>query len=677
MQRVFPVPVLAVLAAVFCFSLMAGCGGSSSANNKVTQLILTPTTSSMNQGAVTTLSVTAENSGGTAIAADISFTSSNTAVATVSTGGLICAGQWDSSFINCNFTAGSGIGQVTITATATAYNVSATMTVYVHEQVNLVLAGLPNSCTSMGQTVNISGAAFSTTAPGCSTTAPCNISTTVGPFTFGSNDTNVVSYNSSTGVLTAGSPGTTTVFASVSGVNSVGTPYTTCPVSSIFVHSATGSQTSFTLGTGGTQPLTADVFDTNGQYIKPTLNWGSSSTATATVAPTGTVNNPGTITAVNPGTAYITASCDLPNCNLGLPPLFSQNVVTATVSGGAGTYVYAASSNSTTLVPFNVSNDALGTAITLPYAPNSIIADPAGTNVYLGSGTALMAVNISTGAVTTYAAPGVIEAISANSQNLLVFDSTSDTVSYFDLSSGAVSAIQGPVSLTSGAYAPDSEITEWVAGTQLGVGLSSGPVSVAVLPNPANTMDIMAQGGLTYITAATARQIYVYSTCDATRDQVLSATSPTLVKAIPNGTGAVAVDAPNVDVISTPSLLSPGCPVTTQSTIAAYDLGAGSFNAQQAFVSPDATRVWIASSLPEILTFYLPSLTPNLIPLAGGATPYNGGITMDSAHAYFGTSDGTVHRIDTAALSDVAQIAVGLKDGNGNPTVPNLVCVVP
>ncbi len=679
MQRVFPVPVLAAVAAVLCFFLMPGCGGGNSTNNTVTSLVLTPTSTSLNQGGVTTLSVTAENSAGTPIAADISFSSSNGAIATVSPGGLICGGQWDASFINCNFTAGSGIGQTTVTATATAYNVSTTATVYVHEQVNQVQAILGTGCTSMGQTVDITGAAYSTSAPGCSTASPCNITSTVGPFSFGSNNSGIVSYDSSTGLMTAGSPGATTVFASVSGVNSVGTPYQTCRVSSIYVHSATGAQTSFTLSTGGTQALTADVFDTNGSYIRPTLTWGSSSTATATVAATGTVNNPGTITAVNPGTAYITASCNIPSCNFGTVPEYSQNVVTATVSGGSGSFVYAASTNSTMLVPFSVSSDAVGTAITLPYAPNSILADPGGATIYLGSDSGLMAVAISTGAVTSYtSAPGNIVAISPNGQSLLLSDSANSVLYYFNIATGALSSTQSGVT-SSSAFTPDSAINEWVSGTQLGQGQAAGAASLITLPNTANAMDIMAQGGLTYITSASARQIYVYSTCLATQQQVLSATSPTLIKAIPNGTGAVAVDSPNLDVISTPSTLGAGCPipVTTQSTITPYDLGAGTFTAQQMFVSPDASRVWIASNLPEMLTFYLPSLTTNLIPLAGGATPYNGGITTDSAHAYFGTSDGTVHRIDTAALSDVAQIAVGLKDTNGNPTVPNLVAVVP
>ncbi len=678
MQRVSAVRVLAAVAAILFLIFLPGCGGSGTATSSiVTQLILTPSPVSLNEGGVATLSAVAQNSAGTAVAADISFSSNNTNIATVSAGGLVCGGIWDASIINCNATLGSaGVGVVTITATATANGVTATVKVYVHEQVDQVKMILNDSCTSMGQIASLYAEVLSTSAPGCSPSAPCDITSTAGPSAFGSNDISIVSTNAA-GQLVAVTPGATTVFASNTGVNSVGAPYVTCPVATIQVHSASSSATSFTLGTGNTQPLTADVYDTMNQYIKPTLTWGSSSTATATIAATGTVNNPGTITAVAPGTAYITASCSFPTCNKYLPAQYSQNVVTATVSGGTPTSVYAASTNSTMLVPFNIQTNTPGTAITLPYAPNSIIADPAGTAVYLGSASGLMAVSVSAGTITTYSVNGTIEAISPDGTGLLLSDTVDGSLNYFDLSTGTLSSAQSGITASSAAYTPDSGFVEWISGAQLGFGLPTGTSGMAGLTNTANAMDIMAQGGLTYITSAAAQQVFVYSTCNQSPEQILSAATPTLITAVPNGTGAVAADSPNIDVISTPSVLSAGCPVTTKSTITPYDLGAGSFTARQTFVSPDSSRAWIVSNLPQILTFSLPSLTPNNIPLTGGATAYNGGITMDSANAYFGASDGTVHRILVDELSDVSQIAVNLKDSSGNVTPPNLVVVVP
>ena len=682
MQRVSRVRGLAALAATLFLTFLPACGGgNNNTSTVVTKILLTPSSISLNEGGVASLSAIAQNSVGNAIAADITFTSSNTNIATVSTGALVCGGRWDASFVNCNATIGSGgVGQVTITA-STTNNVTATTTVYVHVQVDQVMAVLANSCTTMSDTVSVSGKAFSTSAPGCSPSAPCDITSTVGPFTFGTNDSSIVSINSSGG-LVAQTPGATTIFASVSGVNGVGVPYLTCPVAAIMVHSSADSNTSFTLAPGGTQPLTADVYDTNNRYVKPTLTWGTSSSATATVAPTGSVNNPGTITAVAPGTAYITAACSYPNCNKFVAAQYSQNVVTATVSGSKGTTVYAASTNSTMLVPFDISTDVPGTAITLPFTPNSIIADPSGSGLYLGSASGLMAVT-SSGTVTTLPVNGTIVAISADSKFMLLSDGVANQLNYFDLSTGTVTSTAPSTTVTSDAYTPDSGVNEWVTGTQFGFGPASGLAGTATLANAANALDIMAQGGLTYITSAAGQTIYVYSTCNQTENQALPpnspSNSPTLVKAIPNGTGAVAVDSPNIDVISTPSTLASGCPVTTQSTINTYPLvGMGSFTATQMFVSPDSSAAWIVPNLPEVLYFSFSSpLTPTAVPLAGGAMPLNGGITTDSAHTYYGASDGTVHRIDTNTLSDVAQIAVNLKDSNGNVTPPNLLVVLP
>ena len=222
----------------------------------------------------------------------------------------------------------------------------------------------------------------------------------------------------------------------------MGAPYMTCPVAKISVRSATGSTTSFTLNPTATQALTADVYDTMGQYITPTLTWGSSSIAAVTVAATGSVTNPATITAVAAGTSSITAACSYPDCNRFVPAQYSQNVVTAAVTGATSTSVYAASTNSLMLVPFNISTDSPGTAITLPEYPNSIIADPAGLAVYLGTNSSgLMTVNVSTGAVTTYAVNGTIEAITPDGQYMLISD-PAGAVRYFDIATGALASSQ-------------------------------------------------------------------------------------------------------------------------------------------------------------------------------------------------------------------------------------------
>jgi hypothetical protein len=857
----------------------------------VASITLTPATISLNEGGVAGISAVAQNSSGTNIAADITFTSSNTSIATVSSGGLVCAGAWDAIFVNCTPTIGQGgVGQITITAASGT--AKATATVYVHLKVDRVVVSTPNGCVSMGQVAQVTASAYSTSAPGCSQSAPCDITGTVGPIAISSNDLTVVAnssgidptfssttnsptYNSGgtitgskgqtcnlsnftvgntggidpifssvtnsptytsggtitgttgqtcnlsnfngvdgatatvaltntnviasgtvltitnegsggtsppttavlsngtascsgianvstalnntfgsgqsvigamasvaltgtntiasgthltvtasgygantppttatlsngsatcsgtanvitsltgSGVFTAQNPGSTTIFGSVSGVNGVGVPYLTCPVVSIKVHDTSSSNTSFTISKAGTQPLVADVLDSAGQAIKPPLIWSSSSTASATVA-VGTSSTVASVTGVAPGTASITATCAYPTCNKSFPNApppynvaaqYGQNVATVTVSGSTTTNVYAASTSSTTLIPISTSTNTAGTAITLPNLPNSILIDPSGTNLFLGSSSGVMMVTLASGTVTTLALNGSLVAISPDGTYLLVSDSVSGNVFYYSVSSATVASTSAGFTTSSSAFAPSSSFNEWVSGTDLASGLQSGVQiglpgnAYTTLPYTAAALDISAQGGLTYITGNSPSQIDVRSTCNQSEvTPMLPATNPTLIKALPNGTGAVATDSPAVDVAATPGVLSMRCPVTTQSMVSSVNMGVGAFNARQLFVSPDSSRAWVISDLPQLIYLNLAFLSPMVIPYAGGATAFSGGITLDGTQVYVGTNDFTVHRIDVTANADVQQIAVGLKDANGNAVVPNLVAVQP
>lgn len=670
--------IAAALVPVLALGLWVGCSGTSSSNtNPVASITMTPSSVSMNVGQVTKITGVTKNSAGAAVVADVSYTSSNPSQISISPTGNICAGVWDANFIVCTALPGqTGVGQATITATSGTF--SATAPVFVHLQVDQISVNPPTGCVSVGGTPTYSATAYNTSVPGCSQVAPCDITASVGAVSFFSTNLTVMSNNSTTGVLTANEPGATSIYASVAGLNSIPQAALVCPVVSIQVHDANSSNTTFNLAPTNTQDLVADVIDSNGVAIRPALAWSSVPAGVGAVTiGTSTTTNSATMTANTGGTAAVTASCITPGCNIGVNPQFSQNLVTVNVSGGTTTTVYAASTKSLTMIPIQSSNNTAQTAITLPYFPNSLFSNSAGTKVYLGSSTGIMILDVTTAATTvSTAATGTIIAISPSGQYLLVADSVTGTTYLLD-STNSTALLTQSVVATAGAFTPDgNSVMFTTAGQQLyydTIAPSSNVVPLSYVPS---SVDVTAQGGMTYVTSPTLGAIDVRATCNQADWQTLAATAPTLVAHLPNGNGAVAVDSPGIDVVTTGTIPS-GCPPKPQSTVNSYNLGFGNFTANQMFITPNNGAVWIISNLPSVIAFDLSSLVPFSIPLTNSAQPFSGGVMVDGSKLYVGASDNNVHALDVATHTDSAQIAPGLKDQAGNLVPPDLVLVLP
>ncbi len=858
---------LAALLSLVLLASIAGCSGGGVKTAVASSITLAPSSLSLNEGQVLTVTATALDSTGTVIAVDFTFSSSNPALASVTGAGAVCGGSFDANGIVCS---PNQDGQATITVTSGS--VSATATVYVHKQVDRVAITPFNDCSSMGTVLNPTAVAYNTSAAGCSISAPCDISSTVGPFTYGSGnaivvasaagidpnfssssnsptylsggtitgtsgqtcnltnfsvgggtginptfdqatksptyvaggnivgsagqtcnlssfngvtnataqvtltDTNVVAagttltitnpgtgggttppttatlsngtatcsgtatvitqllttvgidpvinatatvaltsnntiasgthltvtnqgfggvqppttatlsngtatcsgtasvvtaLNTATG-LQAQSPGATALFASVAGVNSVGTPFTVCPVQSILVHDATSSNTNFTLTGGQTQNLVADVLDSKGMSIAPTLTWASSQAGAATVS---SETASATLLGVGPGTASVTATCVAPVCNVSLPPQYSYNVVTATIAGQSPDTVYVGSTNSLKMVPIPVLTNVPGSPITLLNLPNSIVASPDGSNVYIGSGGGAMVYNITTATVTGLPFAGKILGLSADGSLLLVSDSANNATYLYSTSFSAKLATAVGAA-TAGALTPDNQWSLSLIGQNLVRQGNGVPITTTKLSAVPTGIDVLAQGSLTFITSNAGQSVDIRSTCDQSDLQTLSASNPTLVQRLPNGTGAVVADAPNLDVITTPQP-SGSCPTVAGSTLTNYDLGAGTFNAQQLLVSSDSSRAWILTDASSVLTFALTANAPTAIPLQPATVALTGALTLDGSQLYVGTIDGSVHRIALSSLSDEQQIVPGLVDANNNAVAPDLISVLP
>lgn len=672
--------IVAALFAVLILSLLVSCSGTSSAN-PVTSLSLSPTYMSLSPGQTAQFTPSPKNYAGTPIVADTSYSSSNTNLVTVTAGGLVCAGIWDQNFITCNPVPGqAAVGQAVITATSES--VTTTAIVYTHLQVDRIFVTPPSGCVSVGATPTYLASVYNVTAPGCSSNIPCDITATVGPITFNSTDLQVMTNNVTSGVLTAENPGSTTIYAAVSGLHSIPQPALVCPIVSINIHDAASSNTTFSMAPVATQGLVADVIDSNGVAITPVLTWSSVPAGVASVAPTASTStttappNGETVTANTGGTTTITATCSTPNCNRNLGPQYGQNIVTVNVTGGTSTTVYAASTSSLSLVPISSSNNTAGTVITLPYLPDSIASDSSGTNVYLGSGSGVMMVNVISGAVSVETgAPGTILAISPDGTYLLISNSATGFVYLFDTSSSTVQ-LTHQLTATAAAFTSDNSSVTFLSGNQIYYDTTTPLASFYNLSFTPTGVDISAQGGVTYVTGAALGAIDVRTTCNQAEWQTFTGTHPTAVAHIPNGTGAVVADSPNIDVVTT-AAIPQGCPPNPQNTLNTYNLGFGPFTASQVFVSTNSSAAWIISNLPAVLGFDLTALTPFSIPLANSAQPLSGGTTVDGTKVYVGASDSNVHALDVASHTDSAQIAVGLKDGSGNTVTPNLVLVLP
>ena len=872
MRQFSAAQVLAALISLGLLLFLGACSGGTSVQTPVAaSIILSPSTLSINEGQVVTVTATALNFNGQQITVDFTYSSSNPALASISSAGLVCGGQFDANSIVCS---PNGDGQATITVTSGT--VHATAPVYVHKQVDRVEITPFSDCESSGTLLSPTAVVYNTTASGCSPTAPCDITSTVGPINYGSGNLDVVasaagisstysaatnsptysgggtitgskgqtcnltnfsvgggtgldptfdpskqsptyasggtitgsagqtctltSFNGLTGAsaivtlsdtniiapgthlivtapgsgggttapttaslsngtatcsgtanvitslltttgvdtvigatgsvtltgtntiasgtqlnitnqgygavqppttatlsngtatcsgtasvvtilnnatgLQAQNPGLTAVFGSVAGVNSVGTPYTVCPVQSILVHDATSSATNFALQGGQAQNLVADVLDSKGVSVKPNLTWATSQGTAISISSDAAT---AAIAGASPGASVVTATCVNPTCNIGLNPQYSSNVVTASVGGQSPDTVYAASTQSLMMIPIPVLTNVVGTAITLPNYPNSILASPAGGRVYLGADSGgVMVYDTSAGTVNTLGFNGKVLAISQDGNTLIVYDKSVNGTYFFTTSNSQILSTAYGVDIGS-AVTPDANWSLSLITQQTQQLVRQGNSVPTVAMNLSYTpvaIDLLGQGSLTFITGSDSHSIDVRSTCDQSEVQTLNGTNPSLVKRIPNGNGAVAVDVPQIDVITTPQP-GPGCPTTVSSALASYDLGAGSFTPRQLLVSFDSSRAWIITDQNFLLSFDLANNAPTTIPLAGGVQALSGGLTTDSSQLYVGASDDNVHRIAVGSLSDAQSIAPGLKDANSNVVVPDLVTVLP
>jgi len=709
--------VLSTGFALLLSAVVAGCGGSSSkVNNTVTQITVTPSTLSLNAGDVAQPLFLTENSAGTPVAANTTFTSSNTNVATVSTAGAVCGGQWDSTFVVCNgVIAGVPVqGTATITATAAGVN-SPGITVTVHPRVSsLVITPPLAGCTSSLQTKQLDA----TTIHVCSnqgtpdSSGPCSpsgrdISSVAGSPAFFSTDASVVSIDTAN-LATAHNPGTAGIFASLSGVSSATTGFRTCMPVQIILHLASDpagtNTTSATMTAAQTLAVRADMRDENGTGIGPApVNIISNNPVVASAGGT-------TLTAVNAGGAGIVAACVAPVCgNNTKTPLYSD-IFQVTVSGTTpASTVYVTSSfappagTGAVATPVDSVSGAAGAPINLSGAPNSMIFANGGLRAFLGTSGGLASLD-PTSNVEVTADVGLVGAVIGVSQdgNVVLIsnsakdpgtgtqietDATKQRLFVFNQAANLLQTLVVP-GVTGATFSPDGfkayvttdngsfyEFSPFFSLTKNAATVSTA-TNVAFL---GSNMFAYFSGGAT---------LAPFSVCNDSpaADPVPASAAPQLVGAIDNSNQIVTVTSTGLDIITaaiTPppigsTVFCPPGPVVYSAPVT-VNFGIGAFTARQLLVASNGSRVVVVPvGINKILTA-VPGGAVTVITLpAGGTEGLSGALTSDGNTLWVSVGGvNTLDKIDLTTGTDVLQIPNTFKKSDGTPAPPNIVTMRP
>lgn len=695
---VFGVPL------IFLVGILPGCSSGSAVHTASyavpASLTLSPNPYlSLEIGTYQALTATALSATRTTITQPISYQSSNTAVLTVASNGLACAGSWD-SLSNPQICTPGGVGVAQITASAQGVS-SPTTTVFVHQHVDKITASLlvlpnqpppTNPCFSVGQTSNYQATAYSNGV---------DITSTVGVFTWQTLVANVATLTAADSLLlpgqvevTAKTPGLTPLFATIGNVNSVPIYFTTCPVQSITLAVTTSSSTSRT--------ITPTIFDTLGLQITGIpLTWSSSNSGSVSV--TGGVAT-GSSTG---GGATIIGSCTPPTCNIGFAPslpIYPENVVNVVVPVSGMTTptstVYVSSDSCGTtdgcinmIVPVTSPANTVGNFTPLSATPNSLVFNGVGSTAYLGTNSSLLGsvgvsvLDASSNTVEQFAGlAGKVLAVAPDGSKVIISDTSPadgpNHVFVFDTASNTSPTFQ-ITGATAAAFSPDSLKAYIVAGSSLYVYSKLDGLQTIALGAPAEDVSFLSEGAFAYVAGGASSALSVWRTCDNGRaDTVAVPAVPTFIRTLP-GTAKLlpadtsatfhmlAVDPPGIDILSVNTAPSGCTPPVADGPVASFSLGHGNFVPTQLIISQDGTTAYIiASNLNSILVFNIPGQAASAIALSGNPIPLNAALIADGTLLYVGASDGTVHVVNTAAGGDILQIPFpeGLcQDSSGRP----------
>ena len=690
-------------------SFTAGCGGGSkSTNNTVAVVTVSPASISLVAGQVTSVSAGAVSAANTSVVTTFTFNSSNTKIATISPSGSVCGGVWDSTFVVCNGTDALGnpvSGTATITATAQGVT-SGPVSVAVHPSVTSVTVEPVSGCFSIAQTHQFVAHAFHNAT---------EITSQVGNFSWSASNP-IVAPLDANGLATARVPGITGIIASIGATTSPAVFFKTCMPVVLVLHingDPAGVPTeSAIMNTTDTKTVQADMVDELGAVTPnaPVTILSNNSTV-ASVAGT-------TLTAQSPGGAGLQAVCAPPTCGFGINTPIYSNLFSVTVNGTSPntTTVYAASSfpppsgTSSTLVPIDISKSppTVGTAITLPGVPNSILFDRAGAKGFLGSSVGLIVLDTAakTATLATPVPIGKVLAVSADGNKVILSNSANDPrtnapidpfpseqrVWVFDQSVSTITTFVLPGAVA--ATFDDDAFRAYVVANNGNVYVLSSVLTTVTTNIGGSSTDVtpLASGPFVYI--ANSAGLEVMATCNNVQQAVTPPTNSStiqLVGSTKNSNSIIAMDSTGLDVITaTTSALTPpvaitpaNCPGNVSYSNQFLDFGLGAITARQMLVGSNGSHIAVLPAGLNRVLAAIPGGQPgggaSSITLPAGATePLSGGMTPDGDTLWIGVAGtNSVDRINLLTGADDTQVPMTFKKSDGSPAPPNLVSIVP
>jgi WD40 repeat protein len=296
------------------------------------------------------------------------------------------------------------------------------------------------------------------------------------------------------------------------------------------------------------------------------------------------------------------------------------------------------------------------------------VFDPKGATAYLGTNSGLLGskglsvINVGGSSVSGFAStPGKVLAVSPDSSKVVVSDTVDspNQVFVFDTSSNIPTVLR-ITGATAADFSPDSLKAFIVAGNTLYVYSKLDALVTKPLTAPAIDVSFLAEGAFGYLAGGSPAGVTVERTCDISQADTVNvapASVPTFLKTLPDATGVVALMPPEIGIIKVSSAPT-GCSPSVSNSLTTFDLGRGNFVASQLIISEDGSTVYIVTpNFNSILVFNITGQTSSAIPLIGTGLPLRASLTPDGTQLYVGSSDGTLHLLQTDIGADIQQIS--------------------